>query len=211
MILINNKLILYHKTTLSPSLKLQLIIKRFMLRSILKQSAKITSYTTDNPYLLTHRNYPGQYCIREWRPKIKQKKDQHEINDLNLTKHQLTHKNIEETNTGIIRAIFTSCTDFEKLDPVKVDGSFIPLKDKTGKTFLNTQGNPIPDPNKGGQYIAVLETPRKVGKDVKRYSNIQTNDQAYVDKHEKDIEAIINKAKKTSLPKFIGNKDDENI
>ena len=42
---------------------------------------------------------------------------------------------------------------FDKIAPVKMNGTFTPLKDSiTQKLILDTQGNEIPDPNKGGQW-----------------------------------------------------------
>ena len=141
--------------------------------------------------------------------------------NIGLTKHQATHVNIEETATKKVVAIFTSSKGknadptihFEKLDPVKYDGTFTPLKDPITKQInVGPDGKPIPDPVKGGQYIAVLKNPRIICKDVDPYAIEVKEYQSYLDKHENKIKQILeNSSKRTTsyLPKNIGGKDDE--
>ena len=54
----------------------------------------------------------------------------------------------------------------EKLSLIKAERSFTPWKDKKGNLILDSKGNMQPDPDKGGQYVAVLITQRKLGNDV---------------------------------------------
>jgi len=167
-----------------------------------------------------HRNYPGDFKGRVWEKNFKYPTNLHKRDDLGLTEHQATHINIEHTATETITMIFTSAKSskdpnvyIEKLSPIKADGSFTPMKDpKTGKLVHDVNGNVIPDPNKGGQYVAVLVTPRKLGKDVKHQAPINAKAQQYLDQHEVNLKRILENARMkrtSSLIKYIGNKDEE--
>ena len=169
---------------------------------------------------ISHRNYPGEFKGRVWDKNLKHPINLHDRNNLGLTEHQATHINIEHTETETITMIFTSAkcskdpnVHIEKLSSIKVNGSFIPMKDsKTGKLIYDIKGNLVPDENKGGQYVAVLITPRKLGKDIKHLAPVNANIQKYLDQHEIALKQILENARvKQSLKliKYIGNKDEE--
>lgn len=196
------------------------IIKRYMFRTT-AQAALNTSLIRPTIFNAVSCKYAGQYRARRWDSQLKSKESEHTRNDMNLSLHQASHVNIENIQTKKIVAIFTSSSGkkadpqahFEKLDPVKYDGSYIPKIDaKTKQPIINTEGKTIPDPDKGGQYVAVLSYERQIKKDVEPLSIIDPTIQVYLDKHENKINTIINNSqqkKKASLTKIIGGKDDE--
>lgn len=209
----------------SSKLKVHFIHKRTMLsrakmfaeRATANYSSKINFKNSIN---IQKRDYA--YQGRKWDQYMKYPSNPHIRDDINLLEHQATHINIEHTETETIVMILTSskglnCTDnnihFEKLSAIKADGSFTPLKDKKGNLILDSNGNLQPDPNKGGQYVAVLKYPRKLGVDIRRHAPIDPKLKAYLDHHEVALNTILENAKKKkaffSLPKIIGDKDAE--
>lgn len=139
----------------------------------------------------------------------------------NLTQHETTHYNIKDKETGKIEAIFTSAQNkdnqhpmsFDKIDSKKLDGSFIPLKDpKTKEFLLDNDGNKMPDPNAGGQFMVTLEKSRQISDDTKHLYEVKKEFQPYVDEHEKEIGSNIEKTRAQlglHIPKKIGGQDDE--
>lgn len=163
---------------------------------------------------ILRRDYPGKFQLFRWKKPI----SEHDKRRLNLTEHETTHDNIQNTKTGKVEALMTSAQNksgknpikFDKIDPVKVDGSFTPKRVSiSGEIELDKNGQPIPDINKGGQYMATLSTPRLIGSDTKHLYDINKDGQSYVDKHENVIENAINKNRKPTVSKKIGFIDHE--
>ena len=163
------------------------------------------------------RSEPPQWDEDKWE-QWKKTLSEDDKRRLNLTQHETTHDNIQDTRTGKIEAIMTSAqnktgknpANFDKIDPVKVNGSFTPQKDpKSGKIILDKNGQPIPHLTKGGQYMATLSTSRQLGSDTKHLYDVNKDGQLYVDKHEKMIEENIRKNRKHTLSKKIGGIDEE--
>ena len=212
-------------TRLSKILNFNQIIKRTMLGRIKLLSERATANYSSKINLKSlntvhKRDYA--YQGRRWDQHMKYPANTHTRDDINLLEHQATHINIEHTETETIIMILTSskglnCADnnvhFEKLSSIKAEGSFTPLKDKKGNLILDANGNPQPDPIKGGQYVAVLKYPRKLGVDIRRHVPIDPKIKAYLDQHEEALNNILENAKKKrtffGLPKLIGDKDAE--
>ena len=83
--------------------------------------------------------------------------------------HEKVHMKVQHLESRKIVGILSSCDgknagfNSVKLSPVKVDESFVPARDKITKEFLkDTNGNWIPDPNKGGQFCIFLQQQRDV-------------------------------------------------
>ena len=94
-----------------------------------------------------------------------------------IDKHEETHYNVLDKETGEIIALLTSSkAGGIKLGPVKLDGSYIEHKD--------AEWNPIPHPEKGGQYLRFLGTIRVVHKDLIKEYPAGT---LYLEKHEQRI------------------------
>lgn len=191
-----------------------------MLRSVINQSVNL-SLARSLSLNAINGKYAGQYRGIIWDPALKNKDAKHTRDDMGLTQHQATHVNIQDTKTKKVVAIFTSSSGknadplahFEKLDATKYDGSFTPQVDpKTKQVLLDANENPIPDPKKGGQYVAVLSQERTIKKDAEHHVKEVTHVQQYLDTHESNITSIIEKGclkKSITMPKNIGGKDDE--
>lgn len=209
------------KNNIIPQIKFNKIYKRTMLKFI-GETINAGKIQLDKLVRASvpKSNYAGEFRPRVWDKKLKYPLNEHERDDLGLTEHQAVHINIEHTDTEVITMILTSAHKsknpnvyIEKLSSVKADGSFTPLKNpQTGKLEIDANGHLIPDPNKGGQYIAVLITPRKLGEDVKPWAPIDNKYQNYLDQHETALKKILNNArmhKTSNLIQYVGNKDAE--
>jgi hypothetical protein len=186
-------------------------------RTMFSRIAKTRSVLSENLTLTFNQRWAGQYRLFRWKKDI----SLDEQRRLGLTPHECTHDNIQDTTTGKIEGLLTSAQNkdgnspaiYDKISSVKCNGSFTPLKDsKTKQSILDKEGNPIPDPNKGGQYMATYPTPRKVYPDTDYLRKINKTGQQYVDKYETDIQANINKNRKFYRPKAsknIGGIDEE--
>ena len=200
-------------TPLSKSLNLKQIIIRTMFRSKLNQTTNLVRPIINQP---SRQYYPGKYELIKYRKIL----SDDEKRRLNLSEHDATHYNIKNTKTGQLEGLFTSAQNkdgkspvvFDKLDPTKVNGSFTPLKDKKGNLILNANGNPQPDPNKGGQWMATYPSTRIISKDIIRFAEVDKKAQSYVDDHEAQIENNIIKNRQkygNRLPIKLGGQDDE--
>ena len=108
-----------------------------------------------------------------------------------IDKHEETHYNVLDKETGEIIALLTSSkAGGIKLGPVKLDGSYIEHKD--------AEWNPIPHPEKGGQFIRFYKTIRGV-------NNNQITEYApgtlYLENHERKIRYLQEKENTDSLPR----------
>lgn len=206
------------KTKITPRILYQKSIKRYMHRS---SSYARVMLTRPLPGNATNNRHAGMYRVIEWDKKLKDKADPHPGNDLNLTQHEVTHLNIENTITKKVIGLLTSSKGnkadpkayFEKVDVTKYEGSFTGVKDPiTKQPILDSTGKMIPDPNAGGQYVAIFPRPRKYGKDAQARTRIVTEHQNYIDKVEKkiaNIEANAEKHTPRGPIKKIGGKDEE--
>lgn len=197
----------------------QIFIKKNIIhkRTMFSRMAKTRSVLSENLTLTFNQRWAGQYRLLRWKKDI----SPDEQRRLGLTPHECTHDNIQDTATGKIEGLLTSSQNkdgnspaiYDKISSVKCNGSFTPLKDsKTKQSILDKEGNPIPDPNKGGQYMATYPTPRKVYSDTDYLREIKKTGQQYVDKYETYIQANINKNRKIYRPnasKKIGGIDEE--
>lgn len=158
----------------------------------------------------SQRGYPGKFKSYSYKEPINNANNSQEHVNLGITQHEATHKNILDVTTGN-KLANNNNVSFEKLDAIKMDGSFTPQKDpKTGAPILDANGNLMPDPQKGGQYIAMLGAERDLHPEAKAAMKENTNDQAYLDKHEGKIDAFLKNSRKKKLPiKKVGGKDDE--
>lgn len=192
------------------------IIKRFMFKSTINHSTRVLRPITFQGF--SRQNYPGKYELV--RPRKTLTAD--EKRRLNLTQHETTHDNIRDTKTKKLEGIFTSAQNkennspviFDKIDPIKKNGTFTPLKDKAGVILYDEHGYEIPDPKKGGQWMATFPQARKLNKDVEHLYEIDKNAQSYVDTHEDTIENNIDKNRKKyglTTTKQIGGQDDEGL
>lgn len=203
------------RNALTKKIYLNCIKKSFMHRNAINN---VTKLTKGQQFCITPRRYyPNKYRVVRVKPLTEDEKQRY-----NLAMHDTTHFNLQDTQTGKLEAIFTSAKkankgtpfgnlDNVKLDAVKYDGSCKYLVDKQKKPILDANGNPIPDPNKGGQYLRVYDSPRIVEADAKHNYVSDNKNQSYVDKHEDKIKEEIDKKRAllTSLPKKIGGADDE--
>jgi len=137
---------------------------------------------------------------------------------LGISKHEATHCNIEDRKTKTVRAILTSAkgnnappgTTFDKLSSVKYDGTYVALKNKeTKQTVLDNNGNVVPDPQKGGQYMATLQTSRKVMKDARHKQEDDPKANEFVQNHSSKIRNLLDKNNTKNIPKNIGGQDNE--
>lgn len=108
------------------------------------------------------RNYVGECKAYKW--KIKPI----DATNLPLTQHEITHITIEDIKSQKIVAIFTSSqgnkkisnVTFEKVSPIKHDGSYTPILNKlTKEPLMDDYGYTIPNEKKGGQFIVTLANP----------------------------------------------------
>jgi exoribonuclease R len=113
----------------------------------------------------------GKFRAVNWDPKFKGENAEHSRDDMGLSKHQATHTGVQDSKTKNIVGIFTSSSGktanptvhFEKIDAMKFDGSFTPKKDpQTKQPMVDAQGQLVPDPQKGGQKIAIPPNQYKV-------------------------------------------------
>jgi hypothetical protein len=167
------------------------------------------------PKTILQRDYAGKFKASRIRTSLTDNEKQR----LGITQHEAKHLNVIYQKTEKVEGILTSVQNknknaaggsFYKIDSVKVNGTFTPKIDpNTKKPVFDTDGNTVPNPDKGGQYMATLSTPRQVGSDTKHLYHVNKYGQSYVDKHEKAIEDNINKNRKPTIPKNIGFIDDE--
>lgn len=83
--------------------------------------------------------------------------------------HEKVHMKVQHLESRKIVGILSSCDgkngkfDSVKVSPVKVNETFVPMKDKKSKNNItDEQGNYIPNPNKGGQFCIFLQQQRDV-------------------------------------------------
>lgn len=165
----------------------QQVIKRTLMKAVVAKASPTSLTKCLNLHSVLNRKYPGEFRGRKF---IQEYKTNHQSNinpknnpknydhshvrdDAGVNCSHATYTNIEETKTRKIVMILTSSHGKDaplgvyvgKLDAVKAEGSFIPLKDfVTKEPLLDSHGNLIPNPNKGGQYVAVSPNPRVVKK-----------------------------------------------
>jgi len=158
------------------------------------------------------RGYPGEFRARKWVTNL----DSNQERRLGLTQHETTHSLIEEVKTGRITMLASSSKGlkapngpFQKISYDKMDGTCIPkVHEVTNQPLMDDFGYFIPDPNKGGQRIAIFVTPRKINKDVDHLCPGQPEYQEYLDKHESTLKGLSPKHK-DKLTKNLGGQDDE--
>lgn len=216
------------RNKISHCLVLPIIINHIIKRNIMRAGSSMSRQGAIHQgalRLLTQhpvRYYPGKYRSFDWDKKLKESDAEHKRDDLGLTQHELTHSNVEEVATGQAVAILTSSKGFkapngpyEKLSPIKADGTFIPKKDANGNDIIDpVTKQTIPDPKKGGQYVGPLIKKRQISKDARVYTKENTAHQKYLDDNESKLAQIIAKGQNKSntntyLPKIIGGKDDQ--
>lgn len=213
--MINLNMITYFKFV--TRININIVSKRTTIkifsRGMIRLSGVATKLTpVPRPLNIAKRHHPGDFKPRRWTALTEDEKRR-----LNLTQHETTHTLIEETTNGNIVFLATSSKGlastkgpFHKLSPEKMDGTFVPrLNPITKDPLMDDYGYPIPNPNKGGQYIAVLDTKRKLEKDMEHKCPIQKENQDYLDKHESELNKILLSLQKGKLPRNIGGQDYE--
>jgi hypothetical protein len=171
--------------------------------------------------LRSMNNYPNNYSqlkLRNYADEYKAiwyRENAVQPNGKPITQHEATHANILDVKNKTVVGIFTSAKKnkdptgetFQKLSSTKYDGSFVPLKDANGKLITDINGCSVPNPNKGGQFVAPLSKVRHIID-----SSIYTKDEnysKYCDTHEDKLKTIF--ANSTEKPKItrISNNDSQ--
>ena len=87
--------------------------------------------------------------------------------------HEKVHMKVQHLESRKIVGILSSCEGKKggfssvKLNSIKVNGSFIPMKDKLSNEIIkDSTGKMLPDPNKGGQFCIFLSEKREVSEDL---------------------------------------------
>lgn len=170
--------------------------------------------TINNSLGLHNRTYPGEFKIYRWNNNL----TPDEKRRLGLTQHEDTHYNIKETKTNRVIMLGTSAKQVKhpevetyKISTEKINGSYISvLNPITKQPLMDDYGYLVPNLEKGGQYIAVLGTPRKISQDIAHKFEEKPEFQSYLDKYESVLKEIQEKAKnQNKLPRKIGGIDDE--
>ena len=204
----------FKKVTLQEKVTQATQCKRFMqARSSFTHVATKVGRHTITPYTSNIRHYPGEFKGRRY-----DKLTPDEERRLNLTQHETSHSNIEEVATRRVVMIATSSQgknypkgSFHRISSDKINGSYTPLcNSTTKKPCMDDYGFTIPSPYKGGQYVAILETPRTVEKDVEHKCPAVPEMQEYLDKHEDKLKELLKQAASNNkLSRKIGGQDDE--
>lgn len=124
-----------------------------------------------------NREYPGRYRVK----KIAQGVTTY--NDQPLEQHEATHFSIFDIENGELIALLTSAKggDGFKLDDIKMDGSFVAMTDK--------DGNIVPNPAKGGQWIRFYKNVRVVSNRELSSQEFPKGDY-YLEKHQNMITTL---------------------
>lgn len=203
--------------------KMYTILKRTLMRAA-PRTTQVVSRTCLQPRYLNEgprRYYPGERRIIRYRKDM----SEHDRKRLGLTEHEINHDNVQNTSTGNVEGLLTSSQNkngkspvaYDKVDSVKLNGTFIPLTDpKTKQPILGENGQLTPDPNKGGQWMSTYKQPRRLNTEANGYYQVNKDAQGYMDKHESRIKAIVEKnqqnyqqSSERQPVKIIGGRDDE--
>lgn len=205
--------------------------KRTLMRAALNQVyIRTTQRTVLNPTLYSNVEQRNMGIVPKKFKKTFAKETCHDRDSQGISHHLGSHVFGIDEETGNIKIIFTSSKGenlpvelhIEKVSAEKFNGKIIPLMDpKTKQPLLDINGNPIPDPKKGGQFGAVSPTQRKLSTESEGYLLSQTELEVlypgimdYFKKNQNKILEIIQNGEKKSnstqkLTQMLGGKDDE--
>lgn len=232
---ITDKVLLRSTRSQSCKSKYQHSLRRTLMRAVVgnlyaratmrPHLASLSRNTPDHSrsMALQARKFPAQFAQKDCYDRDKQ----------GISWHEGSHIILYDDMTDKLVGLLTSSHGknlppgvyIAKVSAEKYDGTFISLKDPNDPTkkiaLLDIDGNKIPDPNKGGQYLAVFPLQRTISEETKGYLLSQKELEVqypylkpYIQKYQSSLRKIVEEGHnknntKGQFSKKLGGKDDE--